>query len=80
MEGPNILFDRTSFYEDIMKHVKKDDLTIFEAILEICKEHKLDPEDVTPFIQGPLKEKLKVELINRNMLHHIKRGNTLAGI
>ena len=72
-------FHKKNFHEFVMKHVIEDGLTIYEAIIEICKEHDLDPEDVAPFIHGPLKEKLKNEIINRNILPSVK-GNCLAGL
>lgn len=80
MEGLSIPFHKQNFHEFVMNHVRNDGLTIFEAITELCKEHDLDPEDVAPLIHGPLKEKLKVEIIGRNMLHKTKKGNVLEGV
>jgi hypothetical protein len=46
-----------------------------EAIIHICEERQFDPEDITSFINGPLKEKLKLEAVKNNVLKG-KKSNT----
>lgn len=74
-----VLMHKEDFIAQIGKLVQTEKLTIFEAILELCKEHGLDPEDVAPLVKGSLKEKLKNELIQRNVLPNTN-GNKIKGI
>jgi hypothetical protein len=55
--------------------VKSDGLTYIEAILEICKELDIDPEDVSKLISGPLKDKIEAEGQRNNSL---RRSNTAS--
>lgn len=52
----------------VLSHVKNEDLTHSEAILEVCEEYGIEPEDIATLITGPLKEKLRVEAMRRNIL------------
>ena len=47
-----------------------------DAILEFCKDNELDPSTVGNLISKSLKEKIKAEALNANMLK-IKKGGTL---
>jgi len=55
--------------------VRMDGMGYVEAIISICEEKGFDPEDITSFINGPLKEKLKLEAVNNNVLKG-KKSNT----
>ena len=49
--------------------VRKDDMSYTEAIIEICEQKELEPEDVAKLIKkGPLKNKLEVEATRRNIV------------
>ena len=49
--------------------VKNDRMTYTEAIVEICEQKELEPEDVAKLIKkGPLKNKLEVEAMKRNIV------------
>ena len=49
--------------------VKKDNMSYSEAICEICEQRQLEPEDVAKLIKkGPLKNKLEVEAMKRNIV------------
>lgn len=65
--------------DQVMNYVKNDNLTYYEAILEICSEHDIDPEDMAPMISGPLREKLRVEAMKRNIIPNTE-GNSIDGI
>ena len=60
----------------IEKIAKEKRCSLMDAILEFCKEKDLDPGTVGSLISKPLKEKIKAEAINANMLK-IKKGGTL---
>jgi hypothetical protein len=49
--------------------VRKDNMTYTEAIIEVCEQKELEPEDVAKLIKkGPLKNKLEVEATKRNIV------------
>jgi hypothetical protein len=49
--------------------VRKDNMSYTEAIVEICEQRELEPEDVAKLIKkGPLKNKLEVEATRRNIV------------
>lgn len=74
-----IVLSKTELYERVHKIVQRDDIRFSEAILEVCKELQLEPEDMSKLVAGPLKEKLRHECMNYRILKDT-RGNSLAGI
>lgn len=48
--------------------VAKEGFRYLEALIHICKELELDPEDIAKLVTGPLKEKLKCEAQNNHVL------------
>lgn len=64
---------KTDLINSVLLYVKNEGLTYFEAILEVCEENQIDPEDIAKLITGPLKEKLKIEAINRNIISGVKK-------
>jgi hypothetical protein len=49
--------------------VKNDNMSYSESIVEICEQLELEPEDVAKLVKkGPLKNKLEVEAMNRNII------------
>lgn len=54
--------------ERVGLHVSRDGMGYAEAIIHICTDLSIDPEDIAPLINGPLKTKLQVEAIGNNML------------
>jgi hypothetical protein len=60
---PQELIQKVEFY------VKQDGMTYAEAIIEVCEQKELEPEDMAKLIKkGPLKNKLEVEAMNRNII------------
>jgi len=60
---PKKLAERVEFL------VEKDKMTHTEAIIEVCEELELEPEDMAKLVKkGPLKEKLQAEALNRNII------------
>jgi len=60
---PKKLAERVEFL------VEKDQMTHTEAIIEVCEELELEPEDMAKLVKkGPLKEKLQAEALNRNII------------
>jgi molybdopterin-binding protein len=48
--------------------VHGDGLTYTEALIEICENREIDPEDIAKIVKGPLKNKLEVEAVDRNII------------
>jgi|TARA_B110000495_G_scaffold182293_1_gene177728 hypothetical protein len=48
--------------------VHGDGLTYVEAVIEICENKEIDPEDMAKIVKGPLKNKLEAEAIDRNII------------
>lgn len=48
--------------------VHGDGLSYTEALIEICEKKEIDPEDIAKIVKGPLKNKLEVEAVNRNII------------
>jgi len=74
-EALNIPLSKEQFISEVETLVRRDEMGYVEAIIHICEERGFDPEDMTAFISGPLKEKLKIEAINNNILRN-KKSNT----
>lgn len=53
---------------EIEKLVHGDGMSYVESIIEICERMQIDPEDMAKLIKGPLKSKLEVEAMDRNII------------
>ena len=51
--------------EDI---VKKKKITYMDAIISYCEEHDIDPSSIGPLVNKSLKEKIKIEAENLNLV------------
>lgn len=61
------LIKTADFNELILKHVKGG-LTYMEAVIQVCEDKSLEPEDVKSLIKGPVKDKIEAEAMRLNML------------
>ena len=65
------------FTQKILDIVKdKKPITHIEAIIHYCESNNIEVETTTRLISKSLKEKIKAEALNANMLK-IKKGGTL---
>jgi len=53
---------------EVDKLVYGDGISYVEAIMEICERKEIDPEDMAKLIKGPLKSRLEVEAMDRNII------------
>jgi hypothetical protein len=58
---------------------RREKIKYSEAILDVCNEYDIYPEDIVKIIPAPLKEKLKNEAMDYKLLKDT-RGNKLSGI
>ncbi len=63
---PSITKEELRF--QVEKLVAHDYMTYSEAIIEICEKRQIDPIDMAKLVKGPLKLKLEVEAMNRNII------------
>lgn len=59
--------------------VQQENIRYSQAIVEICKELEIEPEDVAQLIPNPLKEKMRHEAMAFNNLPDT-RTNTLKDL
>jgi hypothetical protein len=74
-EALHLPLTKEEFISEVETLVRRDEMGYVEAIIHICEERQFDPEDITSFINGPLKEKLKLEAVKNNVLKG-KKSNT----
>lgn len=48
-----------------------------DVILELCEKHGIEPESVAKLLNKPIREKLKAEFEDRNMLRGKKKSSKL---
>jgi uncharacterized protein YdhG (YjbR/CyaY superfamily) len=48
--------------------VNEDHITYLEAIIQICDETEIDPDDMAALVVGSLKDKLEAEAQRNNIL------------
>ena len=58
----------------IERTARDKNLSYIEAIIDICEENNLEPEDIAKYISGIIKDKLEAEARSLNFL---PRLNTL---
>lgn len=63
---PSITKEELRF--QVEKLVAQDYMTYSEAIIEICERKQIDPIDMAKLVKGPLKLKLEVEAMDRNII------------
>ena len=74
MEQPEGLHTKKSFSELIENKVKEDRSSYLDAIIDICKDKMIDPEDIVKLLSNPIKAKLEAEGMN---LGYLKKQNEL---
>lgn len=48
--------------------LKRKDASLIDAILEVCEKYQIEPEAVSKLVTKPLRERLKAEFEDRNMM------------
>jgi uncharacterized protein YdhG (YjbR/CyaY superfamily) len=71
-----VAITKTELIEKVNDLVASDSLSYTEAVVEICDELELEYEDVAQIIGPTLKNKLKCEAINMNVIKE-KTGRLL---
>jgi len=61
--------------EELCKNRK--DGKYIDAILELCEKHGIEPESVAKLVTKPIREKLKAEFEDKNMMRGAKKSSKL---
>ncbi len=71
----SIINIENSFSKEIEELCRdRKDGQYIDAILELCEKHGIEPESVAKLVTKPIREKLKAEFENKNMLKGGKRS------
>lgn len=65
---------KSEFSKLVEKNVLDKKMSYMEAVLMVCEDHGIDPEDVRKFISAPIQEKIEGEAMRLNL---IPRSNEL---
>ena len=57
------------FTEEINKMCRIHKMTVIDAITLFCDEYNMDIHDITPLIGSTMKEKIKLEAVERKMVN-----------
>jgi len=61
-------FIKISDFNEIVLGYVKGGLTYMEAILQVCEDKGVEPEDVKSLVKGVIKDKIEAEAQSKNML------------
>ncbi len=70
----NTFLSRGKFTAMVESNVYQRKMTYMDAILTVCDDNKIEPEDVRKFISKVIKEKLEAEA---SALNYLPKQNTL---
>ena len=65
---------KSEFSKLVEKNVLDKKMSYMEAVLMVCDDHGIDPEDVRKFVSAPIQEKIEGEAMRLNL---IPRSNEL---
>lgn len=68
------ILNKTKFSKMVEDIVHKKNLSYIDAVVHLCDDTNIDPEDVAKFISNILKDKIEAEARN---LNYLPRQNTL---
>lgn len=60
--------NRSNFSKLVEDAVLKKRMTYIDAVIYVCEDNKIDPEDSKKFLSGPIKSKIEGEAIRLNLL------------
>ena len=78
-EKLGITLTKEQLINRIFEIVERDEVRISRAIIDVCEQDGIEPEDMAEMITGPLRDKLMNEAMD---FHTVRddRGNTLFGL
>lgn len=59
---------KSEFSKLVEKIVMEKRMGYIDAVLYVCEDHNVDPEDVKKFISGPIQDKIEGEAMRLNLI------------
>lgn len=59
---------KSEFSKLVEKTVLSKKMSYIDAVLAVCDDHQVDPEDVKKFISGPIQDKIEGEAMRLNLI------------
>lgn len=59
---------KSEFSKLVEKTVLENKLGYMDAVLMVCDDHGIDPEDVRKFVSAPIQEKIEGEAMRLNLI------------
>ena len=59
---------KSEFSKLVEKPVLEHKMAYMDAVLKICEDHGIDPQDVRKFVSGPIQEKIEGEAMRLNLI------------
>lgn len=59
---------KSEFSKLVEKTVLDNKMNYMDAVLAICEDHGIDPEDVRKFVSAPIQEKIEGEAMRLNLI------------
>ena len=69
--------NQTRLVKKVVHYVNEDGMTYMEAMMQVCEDHGIEPEDLAGSVRGNLKERLYAEAVQRNCIKDESPINTL---
>lgn len=73
----SILSIQKRFSDEVEKIVEKGKSSYIEAVIEVCEKHGIDPSSVGKFLPKSMKERLRVEGQDLNLIPRDKKQKRL---
>lgn len=73
----SILSLQKRFSEEVEKMVSKGNTTYIEAVIDVCEKHGIDPSSVAKFLPKAMKERLRLEGQDLNLIPRDKKQKRL---
>lgn len=74
MTEEDMILTKKRFEKMVEETVYKSGIPYMDAILKLCEDNGIDPEDIGKFVTPTIKDKVQAEAIELNLM---KGGNTL---
>ena len=64
----NKFLTKAEFSKLVEKNVRDKKMTYMDAVIMVCDDHGIDPQDVRKFVSNPIQEKIEGEAMRMNLI------------
>jgi len=64
----NKFLTKAEFSKLVEKNVRDKKMTYMDAVIMVCDEHGIDPQDVRKFVSAPIQGKIEGEAMRMNLI------------